>query len=324
MTADIDELARQKKKNASPALATVRGLRKSYGETVALDGIDLDVYDREVLGILGPNGAGKTTLLESLVGLRAHDSGSVFVLGYNPRTQRTALLREVSIQPQTGALMESLTVEETVRLFGALRDGSLPVVEVLEMVGLSERATARVKGLSVGQQQRVRLAMAIVGHSRLTMLDEPTGSLDPQAKELIWDAVRTLAIDGSVVLSTHSMEEAETLCDRLAIIDGGRVIAQGSPQELVREYAAGGAIVLRSRGALREEDVIALPAVRTVSLRRRGAVTTAHVVSDSPQATLSAARTRLTNLDHAESRPPTLRDAFVALTGRDLREGGDA
>ncbi|KUJ49671.1 hypothetical protein ACZ90_67175 [Streptomyces albus subsp. albus] len=309
--------------DSTRTLATMRAVRKAYGATVALDGIDLAVHDREVLGVLGPNGAGKTTLLESLVGLRRHDAGTITVLGHDPRTERTELLRQVSVQPQTGALMESLTVAETVRLFAALRADGFPVADVLDMVGLTDRADTRVKVLSTGQQQRVRLAIAMVGKSRLTILDEPTGSLDPQAKELAWDAVRTLALDGGVVVSTHSMEEAEAVCDRLLVMDGGRVVAQGPPQELVREHAADGSVILRTRGSLDEKILSALPAVRMVSLSRRGAVTTAHLVSDASERTLSAARSRIQDLDHAESRRPSLRDAFVALTGRDIREGGD-
>ncbi|UNS97046.1 ABC transporter ATP-binding protein [Streptomyces tubbatahanensis] len=223
-------------RHTGPAI-TAEGLRKRYGETQAVDGVSLEVEHGEFYGILGPNGAGKTTTMELLEGLRRPDEGHARLLGTASWPRDPALLRRIGVQLQASAFFERLTAREQLRTFAALY--GIPETradEMLETVGLTEKAGTREDKLSGGQAQRLSLACALVHDPELVFLDEPTTGLDPQARRNLWDLLRSSNAAGrTVVLTTHSMDEAETLCDRVAVMDHGRVLRVGPPRAMAEE-----------------------------------------------------------------------------------------
>ena len=220
-----------------PATITVRDLRKSYGDVAAVDGVSLEVGQGEFFGILGPNGAGKTTTLEIIEGLREPDSGDVTVLGLPAWPRNGQLLPRIGVQLQASSFFERLTAREQIRTFASLYGVSAKQADdMLGTVGLTEQAGLRTEKLSGGQAQRLSIACALVHDPELLFLDEPTGALDPQARRNLWDLLRTINTSGrTVVLTTHHMDEAETLCDRVAIMDHGKILKAGPPAGLVRE-----------------------------------------------------------------------------------------
>jgi ABC-2 type transport system ATP-binding protein len=232
-----------------PALL-LRGIRKAFADVKAVDGLDLEVARGECFGLLGPNGAGKTTTIEICEGLTAPDAGTVELLGMNWAADAAELRQRIGIQLQETQFPDKLTVEETLRLFRSFFRRGISVDESIETAQLEEKRRSRVGGLSGGQKQRLAMACALVGDPELLFLDEPTTGLDPQARRHLWDLVERLKQAGrTIILTTHYMEEAEQLCDRVAIMDHGRVIAQGTPQQLIAtlggedivEFAVGGA-----------------------------------------------------------------------------------
>jgi ABC-2 type transport system ATP-binding protein len=227
-------------------------LRKRYGDVVAVDGLSLAVDRGECFGLLGPNGAGKTTTIEILEGLLPPDGGEVEVLGMTWRTHERQLRQRLGVQLQETQLPDKLTVEETLRLFRSFYHQGHTIEELLAMVELDSKRASWVVKLSGGQKQRLALACALAGRPELVFLDEPTSGLDPQSRRQLWDLVRRVRESGgTVLLTTHYMEEAEILCDRVAIIDHGRVIALGTPQDLIASL--GTKTVVTRHGTL--EDV---------------------------------------------------------------------
>jgi len=219
--------------NSAPALR-VRGLRKAYDDVIAVDGLDLQVQTGECFGLLGPNGAGKTTTIEICEGLLAADSGSVEVLGRRWESDARDLRELLGIQLQDTQLSEKLTVDETLTLFQSFYREARDVEEVINQVELEEKRNSRVGALSGGQKQRLAVACALVGNPQLLFLDEPTTGLDPVARRQLWDLISKFQAEGkTIVLTTHYMEEAERLCDRVAIVDHGHVIAMGTPRDLI-------------------------------------------------------------------------------------------
>ena len=216
-----------------PALR-VRGLRKAYSDVVAVNGLDLQVDAGECFGLLGPNGAGKTTTIEICEGLLTADSGDVEVLGRRWETDEKDLRELLGIQLQDTQLSEKLTVDETLTLFQSFYREARDIGDVIDQVELSEKRHSRVGGLSGGQKQRLAIACALVGSPQLLFLDEPTTGLDPVSRRQLWELISKFQAEGkTIVLTTHYMEEAERLCDRVAIVDHGKVIAMGSPRELI-------------------------------------------------------------------------------------------
>ncbi|MFC7976603.1 ABC transporter ATP-binding protein [Streptomyces cinereoruber] len=209
-----------------------------HGEVVALAGIDLSVRPGEIFGLLGPNGAGKTTTIETLVGLRRPTGGTVRVLGHDPVAERDEIRRQVAIQPQHAAVFEQQTVAELLRVWASLYPDPETPDAIIERMGLTASRDVRISKLSGGQRQRLLVGTALISRPRLLVLDEPSTGMDPNARQELWDAVRAhRAAGGTVLLSTHSMEEAETLCDRVAVLHKGRVAACGTPQELIAAHA---------------------------------------------------------------------------------------
>ncbi|MDO5676409.1 MAG: ABC transporter ATP-binding protein [Propionibacteriaceae bacterium] len=215
------------------ALITVSGLTKSYGSQQVLHGVDLQVHEGEILGILGPNGAGKTTTVECIGGLRARDGGTILVDGMDPAAEPPRFRELLGMQLQQCRLPAKLTPREALRLFGSFYPNPVPSGELLQRFGLAESADKRFEKLSGGQQQRLSVALALVGRPRIAVLDELTTGLDPSARREIWRYLASLRESGvTIMLVTHSMEEADFLCDRVAVIDGGRVVADAPPAQL--------------------------------------------------------------------------------------------
>jgi ABC-2 type transport system ATP-binding protein len=220
---------------ASPVIR-VRGLTKRYADVQAVDGIDFDVAKGEIFGLLGPNGAGKTTTVEILEGLREPDGGEVWVLGVDVRSDADAIKPRIGVSLQTAALYPKLTVTELVDLFRSFYPRTRPTGEIIDALELGERRDARSQELSGGQRQRLAVALSLVNDPELVFLDEPTTGLDPASRLTIWDELRRINERGTTVfLTTQSLEEADQLCDRLAIIDGGRIVREGTPASLKAE-----------------------------------------------------------------------------------------
>jgi ABC-2 type transport system ATP-binding protein len=308
--------------SAAPALE-VRALRKSYGEVVAVAGLDLRVHPGECFGLLGPNGAGKTTTIEICEGLTTPDSGDVVVLGRRWGRDDRELRERLGISLQETQFAEKLTVRETVRLFRSFYRRGPDHEAVIGMVQLQEKAEARVGQLSGGQRQRMALACALVGEPELLFLDEPTTGLDPQSRRQLWELIEGFKAGGrSILLTTHYMEEAERLCDRVAIVDHGRVIAEGSPIELISSLKAEHVLEFAVADSARV-DADALGALDGVcgAARRNGSyrlqVVELHRAMPLLLAELRRQGAQLTEL---RTHSATLEDVFVTLTGRDLRD----
>jgi ABC-2 type transport system ATP-binding protein len=306
-----------------PALA-VRKLHKRYGDVMAVDSLDLEVRPGECFGLLGPNGAGKTTTIEICEGLLEPTSGEVEVLGRRWSSAEGELRQLLGIQLQETQLAEKLTVRETVRLFRSFYDRGREVEEVIALVQLEEKSRARVGSLSGGQKQRLALACALVGDPQLLFLDEPTTGLDPQARRQLWELIGVLRAGGrTIVLTTHYMEEAERLCDRVAIVDHGRAIALGTPRALVQslgadhvvEFALGGA------GSFGADTLSRLEGVRSVRGDNGSWSLTVAELHVTLPAILAEVERRGATLAELRTHSATLEDVFVSLTGRHLREG---
>ncbi len=309
---------------AAPPPAAVRcaGLVKRYRDVVAVDGLDLEVAAGECFGLLGPNGAGKTTTVEILEGLLPADAGTVEVLGRAWGGGDDRALRErLGIQLQETRLPDKLTVREVVRIFRSFHHAGRPVDATLATVELEAKAETRVERLSGGQRQRLALACALVGDPEVLFLDEPTTGLDPQARLKLWELVEGFtAGGGTVVLTTHYMEEAARLCDRVAILDQGRRIALGTPAQLVASLGADQIVEFRTAGPVSEERLRTLPGVRHVTLRDGACTLAVGRVEESLPALLEELGRQGLALAALATHAATLEDVFVELTGRGLRD----
>ncbi len=247
----------------------VTDLVKSYGTIKAVDGISFQVVRGEVFGMLGPNGAGKTTTVEIIEGLRPADGGSATVLGMDVSRDSRAVKERIGVQPQSPALFPSLTVRETIGFFAGMYRRSLPESRIIELAALQTSRNAQFKNLSGGQQQRLSVSLAFVNDPEIIFLDEPTTGLDPQARRAMWDVIETFRRAGkTVVLTTHYMEEAQRLCDRIAIMDYGKIIALDSPQRLIESNIKESAIQFKMKDYPGDEVVTGLPDVSGSSGRR--------------------------------------------------------
>lgn len=319
--------------SATPALprtaetiVEVDHLVKRYGRFIAVNDISFTIRRGEIFGLLGPNGAGKTTTLEIIEGLRRSDSGRAAVDGLDVRSNRRAVQQRIGVQLQTTTLFEGLTVRETIHLFGSFYPVARPADDLLREVALEEKAGAMPTDLSGGQRQRLALALALVNDPALLFLDEPTTGLDPQSRRLLWDTILRLRERGkTVVLTTHFMDEAQTLCDRIAILDGGRIIAQDTPSGLIGLLDASATIdcmlVTAPHGqpldaaALRQ-----LPSVSDVQTKaERVRIFSAHI-EKTLVALFQHAEALGVSVEHLLVQAPTLEDVFLKLTGRGLRD----
>ena len=297
------------------AVITVENLRKVYGQVVAVDGMSFEVYEGEIFGMVGPNGAGKTTAIECVEGLRSPDGGTVRVLGLDPARDRVRVMTRVGVQLQTSNLPPRLKVREIMDMFRSFYPSTVDPADLLDRLGLADKRDAFYERLSGGQKQRLFIALALLNDPEIVFLDELTTGLDPQARLTMWEMVQEIRERGKTIfLTTHYMEEAERLCDRVAIVHRGRIVALDTPANLIRQVDVPVRVALDVLTPLNVAVLEALPSVTRVQLNG------SHVVLHSTQESalveivqaLTAQRVRFTNLHVTQ---PTLEDVFLAVTG---------
>ncbi|HBL69436.1 MAG TPA: ABC transporter [Firmicutes bacterium] len=299
----------------------VKDLKKSYGSLQAVDGISFEVRPGEIYGLLGPNGAGKTTTIEMLVGLRTRDSGTVDILGYDPQVAPEKVKSGIGVQLQSPAMFPRLTVLELVELFASFYQDPLPVDEVIEMVGLTEKKKAQSRKLSGGQMHRLAIALAIVSNGRIIFLDEPTTGLDPQARRNLWEVILGLKKSGKAVfLTTHYMDEAEKLCDWVAIVDQGRIIAEGHPETLIDEHFKERALEFEQPAYVDEKRLEKLTGVKKIVTDGDLVTLYTETVSQTIAELFDLAKETGQPVNDIAVRRSTLEDLFLKLTGRRIRE----
>jgi len=311
-----------------PPIIDIHGLVKRYGTFTAVDGIDLSVEYDEIFGILGPNGAGKTTTLEMIEGLRVPEEGSITVDGMDAVRESNRVRPIIGVQLQTTALLEYLSSAELIELFAGLYESdasSAKVDRLLGMVDLEEKAKSQVNTLSGGQRQRLSIALALVNDPKVVFLDEPTTGLDPGARRELWQMIRDIRADGTtVVLTTHYMEEAEVLCDRVAVMDRGRVIACDTPGALIA--ALGIEATVRARitgGSMDPAELRSLPAVLAASIEDDRIALQTRDVQSTLIGLLRLVEARGVTLAEMTSQQSTLEDVFLSLTGRTYDDTAD-
>lgn len=299
------------------------GLVKRFTDVTAVNGLDLEVFSGECFGLLGPNGAGKTTTVEILEGLTPADEGTVELLGQSWKNSDNRALRErIGVQLQETQLAEKVTVAETLRLFRSFYKRGHSVDDVIHTVALEEKRNSRVGKLSGGQKQRLAVACALVSDPELLFLDEPTTGLDPQARLSLWAIVEKFrASGGTILLTTHYMEEATRLCDRVAIMDHGKVIALGTPAALIESLGADQIIEFSVTKELEEEPLTHLSAVKNVHKRGDVYALTVSEIGVAMPALLAEIKRQESELVTLTTHQATLEDVFVSLTGRMLRDG---
>jgi ABC-2 type transport system ATP-binding protein len=302
------------------AVIRVDALRKTYGRTVAVDGVTFDVQPGEIFGLIGPNGAGKTTTMECVEGLRTPDAGTVRVLGLDPARDIRALQQRIGVQLQEAQLQKRITVREAVGLWASVYDSIIDGDDLLDQLGLTDKRNAWFMTLSGGQKQRLFIAMALINDPEVVFLDELTTGLDPQARRTIWELVRGIRARGKTVcLTTHLMEEAERLCDRVAIIDHGRVVDVGTPAELVRRHCPETTVVVSTRETAALEACRALPSVTSVT-QLDGTVTIRGRAGDVVTDTIRTIAEHRLDVTGFVTEHPTLEDVFLRLTGHAIRD----
>ena len=299
-----------------------RGLVKRYDDVLAVDGLDLDIRVGECFGLLGPNGAGKTTTVEILEGLLEPTAGEVEVLGHAWSRDARSLRERIGVTLQETQLLDKQTVYEMLSLFRSFFRGGREPAEVMDLVGLGEKRDTWVKKLSGGQKQRLSVACGLVGNPEVLFLDEPTTGLDPPSRRGIWDIVRDfLGAGGTVLLTTHYMEEAERLCDRVAIVDHGKIIALDTPRRLVASLGAEHVVEVTCRPAPDADALAAIPGVRGVHVTGETVRLSVDALHRVLPAVLEALTRRGATLEELRTHHATLEDVFVAFTGRHLRDG---
>ncbi len=299
----------------------VTDLKKYYGDVKAVDGVSFEVARGEVFGMLGPNGAGKTTTIEVLEGLRPPESGRVEVLGLDVCNHPQAIKERIGVQLQSVSLYPRLTVTELLDLFGSFFRHHVPTQQLIDAVDLGERADARSMNLSGGQQQRLSIALALVNDPELVFLDEPTTGLDPQARRSLWDLVKGLQAKGkTVMLTTHYMEEAAELCDRVAIMDHGHILEMGTVPELIGRRFKERAVFFDSSPALATEALSKLDGVTRAAEEQGQTVLYSKDIPGTIGALLAMADELSIEPRNLGIRQATLEDVFLDLTGRALRD----
>jgi ABC-2 type transport system ATP-binding protein len=307
--------------SGAEAVIRVNALRKTYGDLVAVDGVSFDVQPGEVFGLLGPNGAGKTTTVEVLEGLRQPDSGEVSVLGVDAIRRPDDLRSRIGVSLQTAALYPKLTVVEVLELFRGFYPSGRPVEELVELMDLGEKRRTRTQDLSGGQRQRLSVALALVNDPELVFLDEPTTGMDPAARRALWDVVLGLKGRGrSILLTTHYMEEAEVLCDRLAIMDHGRILESGTVDELVSRRFHERAVRFDAIEGLADEQLAAFPGVASIKHEGGAVLLYTRDVPGTIGAVLASSDRLGVEPANLAVRRATLEDVFLDLTGRALRD----
>jgi len=299
----------------------VEGLIKTYGETRAVDGISFEVPRGTIFGMLGPNGAGKTTTVEVLEGLRQPDAGEVRVLGIDAVRDADQLRARIGVSLQTAALYPKLTVFEVLTLFRAFYPSGREPDDLIQLMDLGEKRSTRTQNLSGGQRQRLSVALALVNDPELVFLDEPTTGMDPAARRALWDIILTLKGEGkTVLLTTHYLEEAEVLCDRVAIMDHGKILEEGTVEELVRRRFKERAVRFDAIDGLTDQQLASMPGVSSVKHEDGEVLVYTADVAATIGAVLDASEALGVEPENLGVRRATLEDVFLDLTGRALRD----
>jgi len=301
------------------SVVRVDTLRKTYGSTIAVDGVSFDVWEGEIFGLIGPNGAGKTTTMECVEGLRKPDSGAIAVLGLDPVSDAYALQLRIGVQLQEAQLQKRITVREAVSLWAALYDKAVDGLQLLEQLGLGGKQDAWFMTLSGGQKQRLFIALALINDPEIVFLDELTTGLDPQARRAIWQLVRTIRSRGKTVfLTTHLMEEAERLCDRVAIVDRGRLIDVGPPGDLVARHCPERTVYVTTGHPSAREHLASVAGVTDVAADgHRFTVRGGH--AGLVTSVIGCLAEHRIVVDDFRTEIPTLEDVFLKLTGHSIR-----
>ncbi len=297
----------------------VNNLRKCYGDFTAVDDISFNVQKGEIFGVAGPNGAGKSSMVETVIGLRERDGGSVSVLGLDPQAQRGALAQRIGIQLQSAELPQRLRVWEALDLYSSFYDHTIPWQPLLETWGLAEKKDSYFSNLSGGQKQRLFIALALINDPEIVVLDELTTGLDPQARRQTWELVSAIRDQGKTVVQvTHFMDEAEALCDRICIIDGGKIIALDSPSKLIRGMGQGKRVVFETVTALNIQEMEQLPTVASV-MKSGQRVSVQGSADNLVSLVVNYLDNHAIRYDNLRTEQPNLEDVFISLTGHALR-----
>lgn len=298
----------------------VKNLKKSYGRLWAVDGVSFRVARGEIVGFLGPNGAGKTTSMECLLGLRNPDEGAIQLFGVENGSDDPAIRARLGVQLQSTGLLPHLTVQEQIQLFGGFYPAALKPAQVLRLVDLEDKAKTPTRALSGGQRQRLSLALALVNQPELLILDEPTTGLDPQSRRTMWNLISDLQNQGtSILLTTHSMEEATYLCDRVAIIDQGQIIEEGAPSTLIQDHFQESALEFSMLDHLSKQELIHLAGVSQVLFENGQAILYSNNIPRTISDLFNLEAVREFELQDLTIRQATLEDVFLKLTGRRIR-----
>jgi len=299
----------------------VKNLRKVYGDIKAVDDVSFSVAEGEIFGMLGPNGAGKTTTMEIVEGIRNPDAGKVLVLGIDVKHHPRKVKTNIGVQLQTTSLYPRLTVREVLKLFGSFFPRAVSGERLIKLVGLEESRNKRCAALSGGQQQRLSIALALVNNPKILFLDEPTSGLDPQSRHNIWSVIEYVRKKGKTVfITTHYMEEAERLCDRVAIIDHGKIIAVDKPDKLISQHFQEQAIEFELGQKIGEDELRSLASVTNMLLEERKVTLYSNSIPTTIMALMDMAKQKGIELTNLYVRRATLEDVFLKLTGRRIRE----
>jgi ABC-2 type transport system ATP-binding protein len=303
------------------SIVQVRGLRKTYGSTVAVDDVSFEVHNGEIFGLIGPNGAGKTTTMECVEGFRTPDRGSISVAGLDPRRDMYRLQQRVGVQLQQAQLQKRIKVWEAVHLWASLyRKKSADGDRLVEQLGLVEKRNTWFMDLSGGQRQRLFIVLALINDPEVVFLDELTTGLDPQARRAIWELVRGIRERGKTVcLTTHLMEEAERLCDRVAIIEHGRIIDIGAPEALVQRHCPERSVVLTTEDPAAEERLRAIPRLESIT-SKNGRLTISGSGDNFVSEVIHCLSENRINVTDFRTVQPNLEDVFLKLTGHSIRD----
>ncbi len=300
---------------------TVRNLKKSYGDYQAVRGVDFDIAEGEILGLLGPNGAGKTSTLECVIGLRRPDSGTIQICGMDALAEPEKVKELIGAQLQATALQDKITPREAIELFGAFYAKPAKTRDLIERFSLTEKADAPFDSLSGGQKQRLGLALAFVNNPQVLFLDEPTTGLDPQSRRELHGSIEKIRRDGcTVLLTTHYIEEAHQLCDRIAIIDQGQIIATGTPDSLIANAKTLPCISLQTTHPIEISHMQKLPGVRETDWQKNRGQLKTKDVSRTVIELVKLIESQNNELVDLQIRKPSLEDVFIELTGTSLRE----
>lgn len=307
--------------DTSKSIIQVKELQKTYHDFTAVDGLSFEVYPGEVFGLLGPNGAGKTTTIEMLVGLRKPDAGTAFIAGYEVQKETDQIKQEIGIQLQSTSLFELLTVKEILEMYASFYPSHASISWLLEEMLLTDKQNNLVKELSGGQKQRLAIALAMIHNPQVIFLDEPTTGLDPQARRTLWDIILGLKNKGkTILLSTHYMDEAHVLADRIGIMDRGKLIALDSPDHLIQSIEAESAVEFQTEETYSEKNFLPIKGVQKVVVNQQHVTLYSNQLQETLIDFLQYTSEQSISFSSLKTRTATLEDVFLHMTGRGLRE----